>query len=88
MNSEKSFDYKGESVLFKKGSCRVLGMDKIQNAIESIEDVKEEVNVSLTLNELINIRRLLILDTIQMDLLRDGIIEKTTIHKVNKLKSR
>ncbi|WP_214771415.1 hypothetical protein [Exiguobacterium sp. s133] len=84
MGVEKRFDYDSDSILIKEDSYKILGMRKIQDAIESFENGKKEANVMFGLNELINIRRLLILDTIQMDLLRDGIIERADIYKVNK----
>lgn len=84
MGGEKRFDYNNDSILTKESSYKILGMSKIQDAIESFENGKKEANVTFDLNELINIRRLLTLDTIQMDLLRDGIIERANIHKANK----
>lgn len=77
MNTERHISYKGEKVKLSKTEFDVYMLDKIQGAIEEIKENKsKEINITLEFQELLNIRRLLILGGLQSELLRDNLIEQ------------
>lgn len=77
MSRGRHISYEGEKVKFSKTEFNVHMLGKIQGAIEEIKENKsEEANITLEFHELLILRKLLILDDLQSELLRDNLIEQ------------
>lgn len=87
MSRKRQVSYKDGSVTFEQTSFKVHGLDKLQSAIESITDRNDTVLVELNMQDLLNLRRLLVQDMVSNMLSSDDFRTKVELSKASKQKS-
>lgn len=84
MAKKRQVSYKDGLVTFEQTSFKVHGLDKLQSAIESITDRNDTVLVELNMQELLNLRRLLVQDMVSNVVTSDDFKTKVDLSKASR----